>query len=500
MLEKFCDILVIGNELPGLVTAAFLARRGLSVQVIDSDIFADHPKLPDPHCLCNVQSKLLRSILGRLNVPEVTIQNFLNQESTLQVIFPKHRIDVINNPLTYFEEIEREFAKEAPQLKTFYEKQAKLRHQTDVTELFQQLLPHSFKEKRLFRKFINEQNLNQVHQEYLDLLKLTPALARFMELQYLLAYQQMAQKPFNFQISELFNPGDGEIFSVHAGLKDLKKMLHDRIHHYDGVVRKKVQINQLLFRNGIFEGADLDENQGQILSKYMIWNTSLHKLTDYLPQKWRFRKLRKVCEQDQTQHHWFTARYSIDKNFIPEPMKTNAVVIRNEKLPLTDANMLYLQVQTNKMESLAHIDVHFLLPKSALEQTASHFEKHFEHIRVKLLEIFPFSDKNLKLAFPLRSPDQPQDTLFPLTEDDFEIFKHSAEQNGISEQTASSFLDLFEVDYQTPTPNFFISHPKVFSSFGIESKLILGLKITDLIWQEVEKVKKRAMRSERRIA
>jgi hypothetical protein len=66
-----------------------------------------------------VHSKLLRSILGRLNVPEVTIQSFLKQESNLQVIFPKHRIDVFANPLTYSEEIDREFSAQQDQLKTF---------------------------------------------------------------------------------------------------------------------------------------------------------------------------------------------------------------------------------------------------------------------------------------------------------------------------------------------------------------------------------------------
>ena len=37
MLEKYCDILVVGTELPGLVSAAFLARRGLSVQILDTN-------------------------------------------------------------------------------------------------------------------------------------------------------------------------------------------------------------------------------------------------------------------------------------------------------------------------------------------------------------------------------------------------------------------------------------------------------------------------------
>ena len=37
MSEKFCDILILGCELPGLITGAFLAKRGLSVIVLNTD-------------------------------------------------------------------------------------------------------------------------------------------------------------------------------------------------------------------------------------------------------------------------------------------------------------------------------------------------------------------------------------------------------------------------------------------------------------------------------
>lgn len=500
MLEKFCDILVLGTELPGLVTAAFLARRGLSVQVVDSDLFSDNEKMPDPICLCNLHSKLLRSILGRLNIPEMNIQNFLNRESTLQVIFPKHRIDIFNNPLTYFEEIEREFPEHYQAVKAFYEAQAKLRHQIDVGELFQQLIPNSWKEKRAFRKFVSEQHLDERSDEIQTILNSDDEIKQFFILQHMLAYQQTMGQPFKFQVSELFNPGDGEIFSVHAGIRDLKSMLLERIQHYDGTIRSKVQINKMLFRSGVFEGVELDSNQGQIISKYVIWNDSMSKLAELLPSKWRFRKLRKLSKQIKADQNWFTARFTVDAELIPEPMKSNVVVIKDSSQPLTEDNMLYLQIFSEKSEPLARIDVNFLLPSSALDFSREDFDGYFESIRLRLIELMPFTDKRLKQTFPEKRDQAPQDTLFPLTEDDFEIFKHSARRHEITTQLDGSFYDQFKLHYKTAAPNFYVSHPAVFSPFGIESKFVLGLKITDLIWQEAEKIKKRAMKSERRIA
>lgn len=500
MLEHYCDIIVIGTDFPGLVTAAFLAKRGLSVQVIDSDLFQDHQKMPDPVCMTNLHSKMLRSIMGRLNVPELTIQNILGKESNLQVIFPHHRIDVFNNPLTYFEELDREFPDREAELKTFYESQAKLRHRTEVSELFQHLIPSKWSERRNFNKFVKEQNLSESHQGYQDLIAKNDELSSFLKAQFTLAYQLKCDEPFAYQVSELFNPGDGEIFSVSSGLHDYKKVLMERIQHYDGAIRKKVQINQLLFRNGVFEGVELDESHGNVLSKYVLWNTSLTKLDDFLPKKWRFRKLRKCAENHPYQENWFTARYTIDPQYIPDPMNPNVIMVQDPKKDLLGDNYLYLQIKKDKLSPVSTIDVNFLLPKEYLNKNPEDFDVYFENIHKHLLKVFPFSEKSLVQTFPEKQPEQPQDTLFPLNEDDFEIFKHSASLHGVHHQKEKNFAKLFPNHYKTNVQNFYLSHPSIFSPFGIESKLILGLKITDSIWAEVEKVKRKAMRSERRIA
>ncbi len=500
MLEKYCDILVIGDNLPGLVTAAFLARRGLSVQVIDSDLFSGHEKNPDPVCSNKIHSTLLRSILGRLNVPETTIQNLLNQDSTLQTIFPRHRIDIFNNPLDYFEELEREFPDHYPDIKKFYENQSKLRHRTNVTDLFEQLIPSGWQEKRKLKKFIQTQSLNEKNSEYTKLLKKDPHIKSYFLAQYLMAYQHFCNNPFSYQVSALFNPGDGEIFGVHAGLNSFKKVLHERITHYDGSIRNKVQVNSLLYRNGVLEGVELDESHGHVLCKYVIWNDSLDKLKELLPNKWRFRTLRKNCVSNQIDFHWFTTRFSVDTNYLPELLKSNAVVIKNPKKELVGDNFLYIQTKANKIEPKTVLSVNFLLPKSALTEEEEFFDQYFDAIKQSLINLMPFSDDSIEFQFPVKSKNMPTDTLFPLNENDFEIFRHSASNNGVTTQNERSFVNLFKLNYTTPSPNFYISHPSIFAGFGLDSKLMLGLKITDLIWQEVEKVKKRAMKTERRIA
>jgi hypothetical protein len=500
MLEKYCDILVIGTEIPGLITAAFLARRGLSVQIIDSNPYIDHPHSPDPICLTHLKSKLLRSILGRLNVPEQTIQGFLNKETPLQFVYPTNRFNIDGNQLHYFEEIEREWPEHEGILKAFYENQARIRHQIDNNEFFQRLLPNSFQERRQLKKFIKAQNLDLRSEEFVQLCALDPRLNHFLKIQYLLTYQATCSEPFSYQVAEVFNPGDGAIFSVHNGIRDLKKILLDRIIHHDGVIRNKVPLNSLLFGNGVFEGAELGDGHGTILSKYVLWNNDMAELKTLLPRKWRFRKLRKKCEQIAFEHHWFTAIFEVDTLLIPEPMQNNVVAISDVNQDDPTVHILYLQVQRDPEHTRSQIHAHFLLPHSALSESEDFFVPFFDRIRDKILEIMPFSEDSLKLVFPQNLPDQPSDTLFPLYENDFEVFRHSAAKHGIAERKEKSFIDFFQFHYKTAAPNFYLSHPIIFDAFGTDAKLILGLKITDLIWQEAEKIKKRAMKSERRIA
>ena len=500
MLEKYCDILIVGTELPGLITGAFLSRRGLSVQVVDSDFYADHPHLPDPKCITHAQSKLLKSIMGRLNVPEIMIQNFLTKESNMQAVFPGHRIDVLSNPLFYYDELEREFPASANELKALYEKQASIRFKIDINDLYAKLIPSTWSERRAFNHFATEHQLNEKEQGFLDLIAKHPTLNVFFEAQYLLAYQTLMDNPLSYQIAELLNPSDGEVFSMISGARSLKNLLLERIVSHDGHVRKKCSVSQLLTRNGTVEGIELAESQEQVLARYVLWNAPLGKLASLVPNKWRYRGFKKSFQNFETPSHWFSTRYIIKHEYVPTPMKKNLILVQDPKKELQGANFLFVNVSEPSRSGQCYIDVHFLLPKSALSENYEFFVPYFKAVEQNLLKVLPFAERELRHVFPLRSDAQSVDTLFPMNENDFDVFKYSAENNGVLQKQAKTFLDLFQLNFKTPFPNFFISHPYVFYGLGLDSKLTLGLKITDLIWQEVEKDKKRAMKSERRIA
>ena len=96
--------------------------------------------------------------------------------------------------------------------------------------------------------------------------------------------------------------------------------------------------------------------------------------------------------------------------------------------------------------------------------------------------------------------EEPEGTLFPLRDNDFEIFRETAREHPVYSLQPKSFTDLFPLSFKTAAPNLFVTAPEILGSLGYEGKYMLGLKVTDLIWQDVEKEKRRAMKLERRIA
>jgi len=499
MIERYCDALIIGTDLSGLITAAFLARRGLTVHVLDLDPYARNEKEPDPFCVAHLHSKLFRSILGRLNIPENDIQSLSGQESPLQLIFPKKRIDISANPILFYEELEREFPEHHEQLKTFYESLARIKHEVEIQQLYSLILPTNFRERRQLMKFVKSHGLDK-HLKDLPLpLKQVAELASFIMAQLKLVTYVHNDNPFAFQVAELLNPSEGEIFSVRGGHQQLKRLFIDRVEHHEGAYRPEAQIDKILYRDGIFEGVSLNGLEGNILARYVIWNTHLKKLGDFLPKLWRFRKLSKVIEKIKPTAHWFTTHFELPAQMIPPPMKENLILIQDPTKDLRGENFLYAQLKL-KDDYTAKMSVSYLWGPESLEADNASFLPLHEKIRGILKDLVPFAGDRVINTFPLVETASDDGTLFPLQENDFEIFKQSARQNAVYDFKAKSFSDLFPLTYKTAAPNLFLTAPEIMGSLGYEGKFMLGLKVTDLIWEDVKKEKKWAMKNERRIA
>ena len=95
MSEKFSDIMIVGTDLAGLIAGAFLAKRGLTVTVVnfDRDVSLEKKNI-QPNLITHLESRLFKSILGRLSILDHELNIIRKLEVPYQVVMPKHRIDV----------------------------------------------------------------------------------------------------------------------------------------------------------------------------------------------------------------------------------------------------------------------------------------------------------------------------------------------------------------------------------------------------------------------
>jgi len=348
-------------------------------------------------------------------------------------------------------------------------------------------------------KFVKNKKLDQRLNELNLPIDTQAELKSFITAQLKLLTYAHVDIPFAFQIAELLNPGEGEILSVKGGHDSLKHLFLERIAHHEGALRTESAIEKLLFKNGVIEGVELASQEGTILSRYVIWNTDLKKLGNYLPNTFRYRSLRKSIQKISPSALWFSCSFEVPSKFIPQPMGDNIIFISKPDEALEGTNFLYIQIK-KRQEQKTEISVSYLLPCQWLEKSPGEFAPLYEKIKNSLHFLMPFSENDLKLTFPLEKRPEESETLFPLGDNDFEILKQSAQNHPVYSLKPSSFKDLFPLTYKTPTPNFFLTSPEILGSMGYEGRFMLGLKVTDIIWQDVEKEKRRAMKLEKRIA
>jgi hypothetical protein len=96
MTTTRCDVLVLGSSLGGLVAAAYLARSGLRVVLVEEDCLAKRPPLlREPFALSGLESEgPAHRVMRELALPLIEQRSVVQREVALQVLLPRARVDL----------------------------------------------------------------------------------------------------------------------------------------------------------------------------------------------------------------------------------------------------------------------------------------------------------------------------------------------------------------------------------------------------------------------
>lgn len=504
MSEKYSDVLIIGTDLAGLVTGAFLAKRGLSVTVLnfDRDVLLEKKNI-QPNLITHLESRLFKSILGRLSILDHELNVIRKLEVPYQVVFPQHRIDVFRDRERFYRELKREFAVSHQNVKAFYESLDHFDATLDSETLQDLILPKSFKKRWKFSKFVKATGLNQRIAEFTDDLGGNGEVRTFLECQLKLLSHTHSENPFTYQIAKSLGNDNCMLFEVKGGIGHLKKLFLDKIEAYNGKVKNEVTIENFAFEKRKVQALKLGGFEGMIGCRYVLWNDEIQKIAPFFPKNLWTRRLLKRIEAIQPKNYHFSIQYELEDDVIPVGMRENALVVGNPEEELSGANFLHLnhfRPSEGDLPGPSLLTVSYLLHAKLLQEPPSFFNNLHEEITSRLHKLMPFSAGKVRLKFPLEEkiPEE-EGVLFTLEKSDFDIFRENARANPVYELSPKNFGDLFPIHNMTLFKNLFFTSPEILASLGFEGKFLLGLKTIDLIWNEVEAGQKKAIK-QRKIA
>jgi len=170
-VETKYDILIIGSEISGLVSAALLAKEGFRVAVVGSPVYEkDGYTLNErPLFITGLKGGPLESLFDEIGLPK---ERGIKGAIPYQVILPDERVDIYEDPKLFHDELRRCFPKEIDKVSDFYNHlvglNEEIRHVMDMNPFsFRLLLPSGIRKgKRPLRDMAEGLGLSQRFQSF----------------------------------------------------------------------------------------------------------------------------------------------------------------------------------------------------------------------------------------------------------------------------------------------------------------------------------------------
>jgi hypothetical protein len=491
MSLNFCDLLVLGSDLSGVMAATLLAKRGMNVLILDDEEEDDL----QPNLVTGLGSRGFKSLLGKLMIPDSKLQILHENKIGCQVIFPKHRLNLQASRSLFFKEIEREFPAEKPLLEDLINEIDRLRE-----NYLDDLLPFfpivGNKEKKKFVRWF--QNFPAATLQALWN-KLSPTLQCFVtvQLRFFSRSPLTTGKEIPLLQLLLFLPPETEAtFSIRGGVGELKKLFFDKLDYFGGMVHPiGNEPLQFLTKRREIRALQMARYNFPTRCRYLIANTDVQSFYKTLPLPFLyfpFNQTKKKIAALQPAGARGVVQYHTSRDMIPSPMRENVIYVGNPAAPLTDSNYLELNIQPLPKGSSENGDtlltVSYALPGNELQDSQGAPQKVHalnNEIDARIHRILPFANSHLRRTFPLFGGGNPSETqeLFP-QEDDLGRFEKMVRRR-VSYNSSLAFPSV-----ASPFKNLFTLGPNVLDWLGMEGKMLAALRAVEMVWAGELKTRK----------
>jgi hypothetical protein len=478
MSLNFCDLLVLGSDLSGIMTATLLAKRGMNVLILDDE----EEEEPFPNLVTGLGSRSFRSLLGKLMIPDAKLQIFHENRVSCQVVFPKNRLDLHTSRPLFFKEIDREFPQEKPVLEELLGEIDRLR-ENYLDEILSFFPIIGSREKKRFIKWYQGFPDEKVKTLWS---RLSPTLQSFLKVRLKFLSRSPLSEPLTLQLLLFLPPETGMTYSIRGGVRELKRLFFDKLDYFGGMIHPLSNDSfQVVTKGREVRAIQLGRYNFPTRCRYLLGNTDVRELYQQLPSpflSFLSGGIKKKVAGLKPQEIRPVVQYNVAREFLPEPMKENVVYVPDPAAPLEGTNYLEINLHPLPKGSANGSDtlmtVGFVLP-AAVDPSA--FRKLQDEIDSRLHRLIPFANSHMKRVFPA-PPAEEEAELFPV-ENDFALVEK------IVRKRVCYPPSLFFPSLPSHLKNLYVVGPNILDWLGMEGKMLAALRAVDLIWSQELNIK-----------
>ena len=480
MLKRAYDVVIFGDGLCGLLTAAVLNDSGAKVLLLHNleevrkevkGYLIDGQMFP-PGNIPDVPA--VTKILGRIGIGLSNKAFFQPVSPIFQVVTGKRRIDVHDDLDKTAEEFGMEFGKDAGNIVPLLEegcnaREALVRIIEGGGNIFP---PHTIKNRILSgvkKKLIKGGALSFYSEEKLDGAGLSPELKKVF--QSFLEFS-LPLRPLPGELPAIpLQPGSGKCYYPKEGMGGLKRLFVSKLKEKGVDVHHSKNIKSFDVQKNMVTAISLAEKDQRVLTKTFIFNAPVPTLRPLLPETFSTRHLRETLAGETPWGYWRSIYIGINADKIPVGMSDNLVVEDSS------GGTFLMQLSPSHEETVAPAGKRLLKISRSVPLNDSWQDRDV-----------PDDSSVAKPAFETFEKDCLGliNDLIPFLEGDFDIIQRSDDEaasadNYILRGPLKGPLGIGTLSPLTCFKNFFITGKEIMPVLGIEGDFLSATIIADHI-------------------
>jgi hypothetical protein len=475
---KHFEVILLGNELAGLVAGALLAKSGRRVLHLDTSPVRSAYRHRDLTFFRHLQlfsswdaSPAQKRAFFDLNLISDMSRRLVPLDPSFQVILPDHRVDVWRSEADLAQEVDREFPGAGLHTADV------LGHIQECNERLDRLLdgrlvlvPEKWRERRDLARAVSE-NPPPHPSELFDGAPADHPLRSFAELprRFLSYLDPDAENPVSFaRAARKLKSG---LFDLPGGIDELRDALTGVIRHFHGESHQD-RVEEVQTSWGRVKSVRL-AGAGVVLCEQVIAAVAAEKLGEALattpPGRWQ-----RLAAQIRTTRRVYTLNLAVHEAGIPEGMGPLGFLVRDPGRPLAEENLLLWSLRGGG--ELRALTLACLLPEERVRDRA-----YLRSVRDRVLDsiqsLLPFLSRHLAhVDVPWEDGESSGETVRP-----------SGEMQEIYAWDGPSPLGIVALPLRTPLRNVVLANRQVLPALGLEGEFLVGAAAARLLHTAKEK-------------